>query len=41
LRAFEEADLAEDDIVYVILANTQHQPGSRIAYKLEVKPATP
>lgn len=38
-RTFPE--LAITDMIYVLLANTEHEPGSRIQYKLEVKPAPP
>jgi len=38
-RTFER--LTVDDTVYAILANIQHDRGSRIEYKLEVKPASP
>ena len=38
-RTFPE--LAITDTVYVVIANTQHEAGSRIAYRLEVKPAVP
>ena len=33
--------LAAGSTVYVVLANIEHQRGSRIGYKLEVKPAPP
>ena len=33
--------LAKDFTLYVVLANVEHQVGSRIAYDLEVKPAPP
>ena len=35
------SSLAADSTVYVVLANIEHQRGSRIGYKLEVKPAPP
>jgi len=40
-RTFEDGELTVADIVYVVLANTQHDPGSRIEYTLEIKPASP
>jgi hypothetical protein len=33
--------LAKGSTVYVVLANVEHQVGSRIGYELEVKPAPP
>ena len=38
-RTFQELSIT--DTLYVVLANTDHEPGSRIKYKLEVKPAAP
>jgi hypothetical protein len=31
--------LAAGSTIYVVVANTDHQPGSRIGYEIEVKPA--
>jgi hypothetical protein len=38
-RTFES--LKAGSTIYVILANTQHEPGRRVGYTLEVKPALP
>jgi hypothetical protein len=38
-RTFQALSIA--DMVYVLLANTEHVAGSRIAYEVQVKPAAP